>query len=335
MEKENKYTVIELSDKLQVPRTTITDWLARYASFIDFKIQGKRKVYTDKSIEVLLEIKELRDKGLSSFDIEEELAKRHPLHGEFSNPASSEEEINSSNEPDSKEILNKDDTHRETGIVRQNNNEMAEMLKNMLLEMTRRMDELEKQNRINLERNARWNILSFVVIILLVLMSVFGILMVKNLTEEKEGIDKEKREYISKLDEITSKLKDIKDEKKEIEMKLLEIDGERKMQESELQNLQKEIIKQKEEFENVLKNSIRESEQAKEAELLQLRDKFAEEKLLLLKEIEKVKEDKQALELLLAKIQAKADEQATTLEKLLLKDRDAETEKEKNKEVKK
>ena len=211
MERENKYTVIELSDKLQVPRTTITDWLARYASFIDFKIQGKRKVYTDKSVDVLLEIKELRDKGLSSFDIEEELAKRHPIHGEFSNPEPQPDETIDP-APDNNNNTTKNDINQ-TGIVRQNNNEMAEMLRNMLIEMTRRMNELEKQNRINIERNAKWNILSFFVIILLAVMAVFGILMVKNLTEEKEGIDKEKRQYISKLEEATSNMKDLKEEK--------------------------------------------------------------------------------------------------------------------------
>ena len=29
---------------LGVPRTTVTDWLVRYSSYIDYKIQGKRKV---------------------------------------------------------------------------------------------------------------------------------------------------------------------------------------------------------------------------------------------------------------------------------------------------
>lgn len=331
---ENKYTVIELSDKLQVPRTTITDWLVRYASFIDFKMQGKRKIYTDKSIEVLLEIKELRDKGLSSFDIEEELAKRHPLHGEFSNPETKTADKGSSSEnTNAGKYAQQKET--ETGIVLQNNNEMAEMLRNMLIEMTRRMDELEKQSRINLERNSKWNMLSFVVIVLLVAMSVFGVFMVKNLTEEKESIDKEKQQYMSKLDEVSQSMKSLKEEKKEVETKLIEIDGDRKLYESELKKLQSEVTKQKEEFENVLKNAMRETEQAKEAEMLQLRDKFAEEKLVLIKEIEKAREDKQNLEILLAKIQARAEEQSAMLEKILKNNSNPESSSDKIEEQKK
>ena len=83
MENSKKYTLSDLADLLMVPRTTINDWLTRYSQYIDFKIQGKRKIYLDSSVDVLREISALRNNGLSSFDIEEELAKRHPVHAEW------------------------------------------------------------------------------------------------------------------------------------------------------------------------------------------------------------------------------------------------------------
>ena len=86
MDDLKKYTVMELAEIIGVPRTTINDWLTRYAQYIDFKMQGKRKIYTDAALTVLKEISGLRDKGLSSFDIEEELAKSHPVHGEVTTP---------------------------------------------------------------------------------------------------------------------------------------------------------------------------------------------------------------------------------------------------------
>ncbi len=315
MGSESKYTVIELSDKLQVPRTTITDWLVRYAAFIDFKVQGKRKVYTDKSIEVLVEIKGLRDQGLSSFDIEEELAKRHPIHGEFSNAAQGAEQ-SSGDAPHAEETAGQPGAG--TSLVRQaGNTEVAEMLRNMLVEMTRRMDELERQSRLNLERSAKWNMASFATILMLAAVSVFGFLMIRSITEEKEGIDKEKQQYLSLSQSLSNDLKDERTDKKQMEQTLLEIDGDRKLLKGEMQKLQAEMDKQKVEFENVLRNAIRDSEGAKEAEVVKLRDKFAEERLALLKELEKAKEDQRAMSSLLAKFQAQTEEKDATIDKLI------------------
>ncbi|HOK04554.1 MAG TPA: MerR family transcriptional regulator [Victivallales bacterium] len=316
-----KYTVIELSEKMQVPRTTITDWLTRYANFIDYKMQGKRKVYTDKSVEVLSEIKELRDKGLSSFDIEEELAKRHPIHGELSSIPNSDQ---SSPDKNSNNTL-QDQVNQTTDVVRQNaNSEMAEMLRNMLIEMSKRMDELEKQNRVNIERSVRWNMISFLVVLILAIVAIISFLLIKNITEEKESIDKEKQQYIFKLDSLNSDLKNTKLEKQKIEEKIIEIERDRQLYKGELENLQQEINKQKEEFENVLKNAIRDTEKSKEAEILQLRDKFAEERLNFLKEIEKIKEDKKALEIMIAKFNAKTEEQKNAIDKLSGEDKDGD-----------
>ena len=79
---EKKYSVIELAELLGVPRTTINDWLSKYSMYIDFTVQGKRRVYTDSSLAVLKEISGLRNSGMSSVDIEAELAKRHPVRAE-------------------------------------------------------------------------------------------------------------------------------------------------------------------------------------------------------------------------------------------------------------
>ena len=41
---EKKYSVIELAELLGVPRTTINDWRSKYSMYIDFTVQGKRRV---------------------------------------------------------------------------------------------------------------------------------------------------------------------------------------------------------------------------------------------------------------------------------------------------
>lgn len=79
---EKKYSVIELGRASRGAEDTINDWLSKYSMYIDFTVQGKRRVYTDSSLAVLKEISGLRNSGMSSVDIEAELAKRHPVRAE-------------------------------------------------------------------------------------------------------------------------------------------------------------------------------------------------------------------------------------------------------------
>ncbi len=80
MSEEKKYSVIELSEILGVKRTTINDWLSKYAMYIETQIQGKRKIYTESALTVLQKIAELRSKNMSSFDIDTELTKQFAVH---------------------------------------------------------------------------------------------------------------------------------------------------------------------------------------------------------------------------------------------------------------
>ena len=80
------YKVSQLTKILEVPRSTINDWVSRYDRFIDYTTQGKRKVYSERTLEVLKEVADLRNQGLSSFEIETELEKRHPVNGEIEQP---------------------------------------------------------------------------------------------------------------------------------------------------------------------------------------------------------------------------------------------------------
>lgn len=75
-----KYTVMELSELLGVKRTTVNDWLAKYAVYIEFSVQGKRRIYSDNTLTVLKKIAELRGQGKSSFDIDSTLAKLYAIH---------------------------------------------------------------------------------------------------------------------------------------------------------------------------------------------------------------------------------------------------------------
>ena len=80
MAESAKYTVIELSEQLGVKRTTVNDWLTKYAVYIEYAVQGKRRIYSGSALAVLKKVAELRAKGLSSFEIDAELAKVCAVH---------------------------------------------------------------------------------------------------------------------------------------------------------------------------------------------------------------------------------------------------------------
>lgn len=76
----NLYSISDLADQVGVPRTTITDWLGKYARFIELQTQGRRRFYTERSLSVLCKIAELRTAGRSIGDIDGELERIFPVH---------------------------------------------------------------------------------------------------------------------------------------------------------------------------------------------------------------------------------------------------------------
>ena len=79
-ENRNLYSISDLADQVGVPRTTITDWLGKYARFIELQTQGRRRFYTDRTLSVLCKVAELRSAGRSIGDIDGELERIFPVH---------------------------------------------------------------------------------------------------------------------------------------------------------------------------------------------------------------------------------------------------------------
>ncbi len=77
---QNLYSISDLADQVGVPRTTITDWLGKYARFIELQTQGRRRFYTDRTLSVLCKVAELRTAGRSIGDIDGELERIFPVH---------------------------------------------------------------------------------------------------------------------------------------------------------------------------------------------------------------------------------------------------------------
>lgn len=106
MENQNNfYSVSDLAAKLNVPRTTINDWLKKFDRYIDFEIRGRRKVYTEASLAVLQIISASKDKGQSIAELEKELAAKCAIRPEISTISDEPEENTETQVPENAENL--------------------------------------------------------------------------------------------------------------------------------------------------------------------------------------------------------------------------------------
>ena len=85
------YLASDLASELGLPHSTINDWLTRYADYLESESRGKRRAYSAKSLNILREIGEMRNRGLSSFDIEQQLASRYGLRPEVAQAPAAED----------------------------------------------------------------------------------------------------------------------------------------------------------------------------------------------------------------------------------------------------
>ncbi len=86
------YLASDLAQLLEVPRSTVNDWLARYGDYLEIETRGKRKAYSERSLAVLREVSRLRNEGKTSFDIEQFLIASHGIRPEVAPPEEVKEE---------------------------------------------------------------------------------------------------------------------------------------------------------------------------------------------------------------------------------------------------
>lgn len=283
MDESRRYSVSELAELVGVPRTTINDWLNRYPQYIDFSTQGKRKVYSDASVTVLKEILELRNSELSSFDIEAQLAKRHPVRGEAVPP----EEYTKRETPaataqnreacgDSANSIKDKTPHEQQGeeyalIAKKQTDEIARLLGEHLQNLARRMDEIERHNREATARAQRWYFVAILMALALAVFGVFAAIKINATTLNAQKLNEEKARKDSELQSMENEF-----------VKLVRDSDDYRRNISELE---KNLKKQSEEFERQLQEARRIPASAEEAENLTNRDKLAGEKLEALKKL--------------------------------------------------
>ena len=148
MENSKTYIIADLVKELDVPRTTLKDWLMRYEDYIEFEIRGRRKIYFDSSLDVLKEIAKMRQEGKTAPEILLELSYKHPVNADFTHEVdipkikATETEVKGlTNE----HFLMKNNPFVEAlmPIVKQQNHEMEQMLTGKLHDMAENLHEAQ------------------------------------------------------------------------------------------------------------------------------------------------------------------------------------------------
>ena len=143
MENEKTYIVADFVKILDVPRTTLKDWLSRYEDYIEFEIRGRRKIYFESSLVILKEIAKLRKAGKTAPQILLELSSAHPVNTQITHeiempqmdiPEIEQEQFPVKHNPFVDALL---------PLVKQQNEEMEHMLTNKLHDMASSLHEAQ------------------------------------------------------------------------------------------------------------------------------------------------------------------------------------------------
>ena len=324
---EKKYSVIELAELLGVPRTTINDWLSKYSMYIDFTVQGKRRVYTDSSLAVLKEISGLRNSGMSSVDIEAELAKRHPVRAEpelpeaapsSSVPQKDGEKVSHSSPPVAQDPAAKKENEFQL-IAQRQSEELGKVIGETFQNMALRMEELERLNRAQNSRTKVWMGATAFVMVLLLTGAYFSYKQVMlfsraNTELKQEAVDTNQQLQMLHRQsiELVAGTKGFRDNIALLEKQLKE----------QQETFEKNINSVKQNFEKVQQehqsrlSAEREKNSAllkmKEAELALEKEKFAAERLKFLRDMERMSSDNENI---VNELKKKIEEQKTVEKK--------------------
>ncbi len=101
MKNRKTYIIADFVKILGVARTTLNDWMIRYEQYIESEVRGHRKIYFATSLNVLMDIAEMRDAGKTSSEILTELSNRHPVNADIAPEPPREEKKHLSAKKDS------------------------------------------------------------------------------------------------------------------------------------------------------------------------------------------------------------------------------------------
>lgn len=266
---EKTYTVIELAETLGVARTTVNDWLSRYTQYIDFKMVGRRRVYTESALAVLKEISGLRNKGLAGTDIETELAKTHPVRPEPADTIPQQQEPPQENTAGKVPVPVPADEF--ALIAKKQSDELGKMIAGSFRDMADRMQTLE-QKASHAERKLYLGYGAvFLLLLLLIVLGAFLFLRQNRAEEWNRSVELRQHEAIQAVDDKAVRLTGSADELRR-----------------GIDELKSGLSVQQNEF----NRALREMKSANEKEIAALKERFAAEKKAQLERMEQLSKEK-------------------------------------------
>ncbi len=309
MENEKRYSVIELAELLDVPRTTINDWLAKYSMYIDFTLQGKRRAYTERALTVLKEISELRNSGISSIEIEQELAKRHPVQAEPAETPSNSA-LSSEKHPEEKQTVPilpegapKENQTRKSAemalVTKRHTDDLGKAIGESFQNMAVRLEDIEQMAHAQAGRTKIWITISLVAFLILLIGAFFSYRQIKLTVKANKELKEDTAFTNNQLQMLHRQSIALIAGNKAFKENIELLEKEMKTQKELFDQNLNTIRLQMEEARKMELNAEKEKNAAilkvKEAELALEKEKFAAERLKLLRDIEKMNAEKEKI----------------------------------------
>ena len=279
-----KYKVSDLVKETGLARTTINDWLQRYAQYLPFEIRGKRKLYTDNAIAVLNEIAGLRNSGQNSFEIETSLAARHPVSPEI---AEERRAVGFNAEPDDdgEGFADADAVEFKTAdsvpegeyalIAKRQTDEIARLIGEQLRQLNNRLEVIEQSEKRARRGNICWAT-AFLAAIVLILAASVGFFRLYE-ARSREYLQAQQRKNDALL-EVEKRDIALAARQQELGNLAVTLDRNSREYQQNVKKLEAELEYQRHEFSERLRRNETEQQTV-------LREKLAAEKLELLKKL--------------------------------------------------
>jgi len=278
------YLASDLAAELAIPRTTVNDWLRIYAPYLESELRGKRKAYPERTLNILREIREMRDGGQSQSAIEQVLADRYGIRPEPVPQVTAEPEEPA---PEAAPQVQEKAPSPEA-LVRQDPE-----LKELFLRMME-----QEQLRQNLARRSSRRLLLGILLVMLLLAGTLAaavwflgtrLVRSENLAAERQVTAERAMDAAAKrLEEVrdlqTRSQKESARHAEELKRMADTLDLARKDYRLSESRLKKELAEQKKAADKALEEMRRTSDGKRQAEMAELKRAFAESQQALLKQ---------------------------------------------------
>lgn len=264
------YSISELAVQLQLPRTTINDWLKSFAPYLEYEMKGKRKEYNNNALNVLKNISIWKNDGKSASSIQKLLEETYGIRGEVA-------EVENNENIDSEEL-------------NENTPASGELMQVVHSDLEMLLANVEKMNekRIRSTKRAAWSGVFFMFLVLcgIAAIAYFVYFSLNNMQQKNDSANQKYSEQIAALKQQN------KQQLEEISrLRKIELDKLDKNFNIRNQKFQQELAAQRAELNAEFNKLAKNVKAQRDMEILKLREAFAaEQKIILEKLIAREKE---------------------------------------------